>query len=666
MSTFFKPIETANIVWRDGLPYTGNLEAIYGSKESGLAEAQHVFIAGNQLIKRWQALPTETASCFVIAETGFGGGINFLLAWSLWQQYAPPSATLHYISSEKHPFTSEDLTRFLALWPQLQRQATGLIANYPVLTPGFHRLQFEEGRISLTLMLGDALSCYQELLLCGDAAMEKNLREYHVDAWFLDGFSSAKESPVWDEQLFTTIGMLSTNNTTIASFLAAAVLKPGLGAAGFKVSIRPVFGCKQDMVVAEFECSSRGRTIRHTPWHVPSPNIVKAKKALVLGAGLAGCYTANALARRGWLVTLVDAEMCVGGGASGNQQAILFPKLSASCSPLNNFMLNAYIFAVRTYQAILKKWPIGELCGMLQLAYNVKEQASQAKLQTWLANYPELGALVSAEEASSLAGILLQSGGMFVRRSGWLDSPALCKHLIQVPGINWVADTNVTSLAYGGGEWSINEQHADVLVIASGYRAATFAQTAHLPITPVHGQMTAMQSNLSSAGLKVPLCADGHILPARQGSHGLGATYHPDLTEDVGSVADDRENLAKLDGFSVAIDWTGIVTGHWAGVRAATPDYLPLVGPVANPALFREQFAGFASDAKRWIPLSLNAYHGLYVCAGFGSRGLTSIPLSAEWLAATINREPSSLPRTMIQSLSPSRFLRREIIRKGN
>ena len=663
MSTLFEPIVTADLVWQDDQPYPSVFNDDYFFKESAVCEAQHIFIDGNNLINRWQALPSENVSQFVIAETGFGSGLNFLLAWSLWRKHAPSSARLHYISCEKHPLTCEDLSRCLALWPQFHGLASTLLANYPILTPGFHLLQFDDGRVNLTLMLSDALSAFQELLTCGDASMEKQLRDYHVDAWFLDGFSSVKKPLMWSQTLFATIGVLSKKETTLTVFSTSSVIKQDLRMVGFNVSQKPGYACKKDMIVAEFDCAQSGHTSRYTPWHVAVPKPLKKKRALVLGAGLAGCSIAEALARRGWQVTLIDAETTLAGGASGIRQAILYPKLSAFSSPLNNFMLDAYIFAVRTYQNLLRKGLVGELSGILQLAYDDKERANQAKLQSWLARYPELGMLVGAEQASTLAGIELHSGGLFIPYSGWMDSSVLCRYLVQKPGINWVANTNIASLSYDGVEWHANEHHAEVLVVANAYRAAMFSQTAHLPLKAVRGQMTAMLCTEESAQIKRPLCAMGHILPARDGSHGLGATYHPGLDDDSCYVADDVLNMTRLDALSTEFVWSGVVASHWAGVRAVTPDYLPLVGPVANAKLFQLQFASLANDAKRWVPSGNVFYEGLYVCAGFGSRGLTSIPLSTEWLAATINKEPGSMPRTMIQSLSPSRFLRREIIR---
>lgn len=670
MSNSFVPIQTADLVWRDGLPFSNRFDDIYFSNENGLLEAEHVFITGNNLIKRWQSLSENTDESFVIAETGFGSGLNFLLAWSLWLKYAPNTARLHFISCEKFPLTHNDLTRCLALWPQLQAQADVLLAEYPILTPGFHQLQFENGRVNLTLMLGEAVYCYNQLLICGDVRLEKQLRTSFVDAWFLDGFAPAKNQAMWSEDLFHTVRLLSKTSTTLATFSAAAVVKKNLHAAGFIITKIKGFGRKREMIIARFMEANESvlqdkPKFRSTPWHVSTPTVVQNKKALIVGAGLAGCYMAYALAKRGWLVTLIDEQSEVGCGASGNRQAVLYPKLSAYRSPLTMFMLSAFLFASRAYSQLLEKQSIGVLSGILQLAFHDKEIAAQASLHEWLSTYPELGVLVDKQDGSEMAGIQLQSDGLFIPRSGWLDSQALCKLLSQTPGINWVPNTSVQELIFTNGQWHVGAHSAEVLVIANGYQAMQFMHTAYLPIKAIRGQMTIIASNKNSEKLKIPLCGDGHVLPVNNKTHAIGATYHSSAMDNICHLADDRSNLARLEKIAANLPWSNQVKSNWAGIRGATTDYLPVVGPVPKADIFKEQFLGLATNAKRWIPQA-GVYHpGLFICAGFGSRGLTTIPLSAEWLAAFINDEPNFLPRSLAQALSPARFLRKELIKKS-
>jgi tRNA 5-methylaminomethyl-2-thiouridine biosynthesis bifunctional protein len=659
MSKPFQPIKTAKMTWQNNQPYSDSFGDVYFSKEHGLSEKKYVFIEGNRLLERWQALDHD----FVIAETGFGTGLNFLLTWALWRKHAPATAKLHFISCEQHPLTPEDLAKSLLLWPELKEEGALLLKEYPALTPGFHFLSFDEGRVNLTLMLGDALDVYRELLVCGEPRLEETLRDWQVDAWFLDGFSPAKNPSMWQEQLFITMAMLSKPGTTLATFSAASIVKKGLETAGFKMSKKSGYGRKREMLVAQFDYLPLERLKRSTPWHVPSLNKIKNKEVLIIGAGLAGCYLAFALAHRGWRVKLFDREREAGLGASGNESAILYPQFSSFYSPLNAFMLHAYVFAIRVYKKWLQKLTVGELNGILQLAYNEEEASSQQNLKSWLHHYPQLGYLVDFNQASLIAGIKLNKGGLFIPHSGWINSRLLCDFLIHDPNIELITKKEITALNYEKGEWHIDNDHAEVLVIANGFEANHFLQTNQLPLKSIRGQMTAIPVSQDSIHLKIPLCAEGHILPAHQGCHSLGATYHTGALDSACTLEDDSHNLKKLASLSTDFSWPAQVIDHWAGIRAATPDYLPLVGPVPQADLFREQFSGFISNSKRWIPTAGPYYKGLYIFAGFGSRGLTTIPLSAEWLAATLSKEPTFLTRTMMQSLSPARFLKREISR---
>lgn len=662
MSNPFVPIRTAIIDWRHDMPFSTDYNDIYFSAGNGLEQARFIFIEGNDLINRWSGLNQNAR--FNIAETGFGTGLNFLLTWHLWEQYAPESCSLHYISAEINPLTLDDLRRSLKNWPQLNSQAMQLLQEYPILTPGYHHLSFNNGRVTLTLMLGDAFDGFEQLLICGDARLERTLRAGFIDAWYLDGFSPDKNETIWSSALIHCIAMLSKEGTTLATYTAAASVKTALTQAGFLVNKRKGFGPKRHMITAKFISPSfAGFKTRNTPWHQPLSVAYDTKSAIIIGAGLAGCFTANALAQRGWLVTIIDELPEVGQGGSANNQAVLFPKLSAFKSPLNQFMLNAFVLASTTYKNYLKEFNIGELKGSLLLAYNEKERKAHTSLKEWLSSYPQLGQLVDASQASVLSGLPIEKEGVFVPLSGWINIPALCNILLADSNITVINNKKINQLKFINNKWRLDNLETEILILANGPKINSFPQTKHLPIKAIRGQMTRIAANNISSRLQIPICAEGHILPEHQGTHSHGATY--DLYNDQPEInpADDLINRAKLGQITADVLWSKKIVGHWSGVRASTPDYLPLVGPIAKAEEFIKTFSGLETNAKRWIAQAGPYYKGLYACAGFGSKGLTTIPLAAEWLAATLNNEISRLPRHLIQAISPARFLRKDIIR---
>lgn len=664
MSHLFKPIVTANLDWSSDLPFSLQFNDIYHASESAIEQSRYVFIDGNNLISRWQELPQNNPDIFNIAETGFGTGLNFLLTWQLWEKYSPEHACLHYFSCEKHPLKRDDLIRCLNNWPELHPYARQLIESYPILTPGYHHISFANGKVKLTLMLGDALECFEQFLICGDSSLEDKLRSDFIDAWYLDGFAPKRNESMWSEELMSIIALLSKEHTTLATYTAAAPVKARLRQLGFVLEKKKGFGPKRHMLTAQFKKNSPIHLKkRSTPWH--SEGLVKAKRksAIIVGAGLAGCFTASALAKRGWTVTLIDELHQAGCSGSANQQAVLFPKLSAYKSPLTQFMLSAFLFASDYYRVLLQRFDIGQLNGSLLLAHDQKEQIAQQSLADWLSCYPELGVLVDEHEASDLSGVTLDKSGLFIPLSGWLNSPDLCRTLIDNEGISLLTNTPVDSIFYNGTEWEVNNYKAPVLILANGNKVSHFKETDYLPVKSIRGQMSSIPMTVSSSQLKIPLCADGHVLPGKDGMHRFGATY--DLGNAIAEVKaqDDLVNHSRLMQMTAEPVWSAEMLAAWAGVRATTPDYLPLVGPVARADEFLTVYSKLRSNAKRWMPGVAPYYPGLYVCAGFGSRGLTTTPLCGEWLASHINGEQSCLPRNLIQALSPARFLRKRIVK---
>lgn len=662
MSSAFVPIETATLDWRHEMPFSIQYDDIYFSAGNGLEQGRFTFLDGNRLTPRWLNLHPNTQ--FNIAETGFGTGLNFLLTWQRWEQYAPQSCRLHFITTELHPLSLNDLIRSLNLWPELAPQANQLIEKYPILTPGYHHLTFDNGRITLTLMLGDALECFDQLLICGDSILESKIRTNFIDAWYLDGFNPEKNEGMWSGALINCIAMLSKEGTTLATYTVAAPVKTALTKAGFAIEKKKGFGPKRHMITAEFKTVIPMRTkSRSTPWHLAIATPANDKSAVIIGAGLAGCFTAHSLAKRGWMVTVIDELAEAGQGGSANTQGVLFPKLSAYKSPLTEFMLLAFIYAVETYTSLLNQFSLGELQGSLLLAYNEKESKAQTALHDWLHCYPELGKLVDAEEGSVLSGLPIEKNGLYLPLSGWINTPELCRLLLEHPNIILTANQPISELKFHDGKWSVSAIETQTLILANGPKINSFAQTQHLAIKAIRGQMTEIATNNISNRLKIPVCAEGHVLPELNGLHRYGATY--DLNNDKPEIraSDDIVNTSKLGQIVAEILWSKKITGHWAGVRASTSDYLPLVGPIAKAEDFLEYFVGLQSNSKRWIAQAGPYHPGLYACAGFGSRGLTSIPLAAEWLAATINNEISCLPRHLIQAISPARFLRKTIVR---
>src|SRR5690606_2753561 len=130
---------------------------------------------------------------FTVAETGFGTGLNFLLTWQLWNKLVSrPGCVLHFVSAERWPLTRDDLQRSLSTWPELTPLVQELLEQYPPALHGTHRVLLNDGKVRLTLLLGDA---EERFASCA----------FLADAWFLDGFAPAKNPELWTSRVFSLI-----------------------------------------------------------------------------------------------------------------------------------------------------------------------------------------------------------------------------------------------------------------------------------------------------------------------------------------------------------------------------------------------------------------------------------------------------------------------------
>lgn len=667
-------IDHAQLNWDDqGQPLSSQFDDVYFSRASGLAESQHVFIQHNQLPERFAAL--QEGQTFVIGETGFGTGLNFLCAWQCFNQSAPSNTRLHFISVEKYPLQASDLVQALALWPQLSELREQLLQQYLAIHSGFQHIQLDHGRITLTLLIGDALEMLQQL-------------DGQIDAWFLDGFAPSKNPEMWNEQVFAQLARLGKADTTLATFTSAGFVRRGLIAAGFSMQRVPGFGRKREMLkglLQPAEDTDSPSPVRD-PWFArpEQPQLAPEQRhAIVIGAGLAGCASAASLAARGWRVTLIEQHTAIAQEASGNAQGILYLKLSAHHTALSRFILAGFGYTRRLLEALSTAqkdqqrltlsqadWSI---CGILQLAFNDKEHKRHNLLAD---HFPEnLLRAVDAAQASQLAGVTLQHGGLFYPETGWVHPSALCKVLSQHPLITLKTAKQALSIEQHQQIWQVQSTDgliasAPVLLLCNAAQVGQFEQTAHLELGRVRGQTTQLPATAASQAIQSVVCANGYIAPARHNKHTLGASFNFAADSQAATLAEHRSNLALLHELAPAFqqlcatDTLNIdnLDGH-AAFRCTSLDYLPLVGPVARHADFMQTYADLRKDARLPLQQPCPWHSGLYVNTAHGSRGLISAPLAAELLAAYICAEPLPMAVDIAQQCHPNRFALRSLMR---
>ncbi|WP_237044359.1 bifunctional tRNA (5-methylaminomethyl-2-thiouridine)(34)-methyltransferase MnmD/FAD-dependent 5-carboxymethylaminomethyl-2-thiouridine(34) oxidoreductase MnmC [Aquipseudomonas alcaligenes] len=642
----------AQLDWNDqGQPLSRQFGDVYFSRDDGLGETRHVFLAGNDLPARFAALPAGAR--LVIGETGFGTGLNFLCAWQLFDQLAPADACLHFVSVEKYPLTAADLQRALALWPELAPWSGQLLEQYRAIHPGFQHLLLDGGRVVLTLLIGDALQMLPQL-------------DARIDVWFLDGFAPDKNPQMWTPPLFQELARLSAPGTSLATFTSKGKVRRDLIEAGFAMRRAPGYGKKWEILCGRFEGHAPAA---EKPWHARPPR-PEAREALVIGAGLAGCATAASLAARGWQVTLLERHEAVAQEASGNPQGVLYLKLSAHGTALSQLVLAGFGYTRRQLQH-LQQGHDWDACGVLQLAFDAPEAGRQAKLAE--AFPADLLHSLTREQAEARVGVALPAGGLFYPDAGWVHPPALCHQLANHPRIRLLTHSEALELRRVNGHWQALDgerllAEAPVAILAGAAEVRRFA--AELPLKRIRGQISRLPQTARSAELACVVCAEGYVAPPRGGEHTLGASFDFHSQDCAPTAAEHAGNLELLREISAdlaeRLDTDRLDPAQLEGraaFRCTSPDYLPIVGPLADPAAFAETYAVLGKDARQ-VPDSPCPWRdGLFVNSGHGSRGLITAPLCGELLAAWLNDEPLPLPRAVAEACHPNRFLLRKLIR---
>ena len=575
----------------DGTPWSEEFGDVYHSAAGGPAQARHVFLAGNRLPERWAGRER-----FVILETGFGFGLNFLATWQAWRRDPARCGRLHFVSVEKHPFTLSNLRVLHSRYPEFEDEAAQLHACWPMLVPGAHRLELDAGRVVLTLLFSD-IKLLRELRLAADAI-------------YLDGFSPARNPDMWSHALLRAVSRLAGPGATAATWSVAAPVRAALESAGFAVEKSAGFGSKREMLLARYIRKANS---------VSTPG----RNAVVIGAGLAGAAICERLCARGWQVRLMERHAIPAQEASGNHAGSFHPLVTPDDS----------VFARLTRAAFsncLKRWPLLEnlrwdRCGVLQLARDAKDEASQRASIAALALPAEYAQYVTREEASAHAGVPVEAAGLWFPEAGWIRPQSLVNAQLAACGerLERIFNAEVKTL----------EKDATVILATAG---DALSPIPHARLRRVRGQLTYIPAEAIEPPHAVVL-RGGMVLPPVDGLCVVGASFDLDDADPAPRASSHAGNLERLERIISVKTKPQPLEGRVA-FRIVAPDRLPLVGELAE---------------------------GVYGALAYGSRGLLWAALAAEELASELEGEPMPVEGTLLNALDPGRFARRAMRRIG-
>ena len=643
----------------DGTPYSPRFGDRYHSENGGLDQARRVFLQGCGLPAAWAGQPQ-----WRVLETGFGFGLNFLVTWAAWRADPHRPRLLHFISTEAWPVSAADLLRATSAHPELAPLAEQLHAQWWGLLPGVHRLAFEEGRVLLTLYVGDA----QEML---------RQQAPTADSVYLDGFSPSVNPDIWSAHTLKAVARCCRRGTQLATWTIARAVRDALAECGFEVQRVPGVPPKRDNLHATYNPRWEPRARMATLPDVAPQASAQHQHCLVIGGGLAGAAAAASLARRGWQVQVLDQAAEPAAGASGLPAGVFAPHVSPDDAVLSRLSRSG----VRTtLQQASQRLQAGQDWGPTGVLEH-RTDGTPGLPPDWQQGPGADWTIPAPESAREQAGLPPDAVACWHNRAGWIRPPQLVRALLREPGVTWRGQCAVASLrplpgadAAAPTEWQALDAQGQVLaqapvvVIAAGAGSPTLLAE-RWPLQPVRGQVS-WGRYASHLPPPAPFPANGHgnvvpsfgvgqtDNPAEQATERgwiMGSTFERNVTELPASAP---EQLAAHQGqwnklqtlmptaaralaprFEARLaageqaDGAAASVEHWAAVRCTAPDRLPIVGPV---------------DAAT-LP-------GLWVCTAMGARGLTLALLCGELLAARLNGEPLPLDAKLARALASERM----------
>ncbi len=635
------------IEWQDdgtpgGSPHSPRFNDRYRSELGGLTQAREVFLHGCGLPTAWARQPQWT-----VLETGFGLGLNFLLTWQAWKADPLRPRLLHFVSLEAFPASAADVLRAASAHPELHAFAEQLQRQLWGLLPGLHRLVFEAGQVLLTLCIGDAKAMLRQ-------------QSFEADSVFLDGFSPERNPDLWDLPACKAVARCCRRGTRVATWTVARTVRDALTQCGFVVKKCAGSPPKRDRLEGHFNPAWEPKKSRFT-----SPRATPGL-CVVIGAGLAGAAVAASLARRGWLVTVLDAAAEPASGASSLPAGVLAPHVSPDDGLLSRLSRSGVRATLQQADALLNTGSDWNPTGVLERAMDHPRALPAAWL---LENADAARDWVQTASPAQLAACQLAptEHALWHEKGGWIRPASLVKAWLATPGVRWRGRSSARCLVFHDGVWQVLDGSkrvlacAELVVLAAGHASAALATSAdlgssgqarperQLALQAIRGQVTWAPLAADVAQQIPAFPVNGHGsqiagLPLPGGEPGqlawlAGSTYERDSVSIEIRPEDDQYNLQRLGnllpGVAKALAGKQAVSA-WAGVRCATPGRLPMLGPLAS---------GGQQDGHD-LP-------GLWVCSGLGSRGLTFAALCGEVLAGRLHREPLPISGKLADALLP-------------
>lgn len=655
------------------------------------------FFTSAGLPQRWQGFER-----FVVLDTDFAAGQTFLATWQAWRDNSSSPGRcgqLVFVSINPSPLKRSQLEAALSGSPTPEL-ADALLAAWPPITPNLHSLRFEGGRVELLLLFSTtAAAGLRKLIASVDAIRHFAAPQTH--------------QPDQADRIAKALGRLAAPGATLSMGDIGAAGLADLVSAGFALQARAtstkstgdifadvvdndIAGVVSDVTADRLEAPGSAAappdattrpatTARFAPRFGIRPRSTREPRpsterhVLIVGAGLAGCATAWALAERGWRSTVLERHDRPATGASGNPAGLFHSVVHEPDSRHARFNRAAAIEATSAVGAAIRRGVAGATNGLLRLEQALNTVQMQAVLSR-LGLPPDHVDVLSASEASARAGMALSSPCWFFAKGGWVEPAGLARAYLERAGsqAEFRPGNEVRTLEQTRSGWRLLDAHgslvgeAAMVVLANAcdaFRLVDTHQTQPAVTEQIRGQISIADASMLTAP-RIPVSGSGYLLPATQGRVMFGATAQRGDDDDSVRIHDHRlnlERLARLTGQPTCAGASNGVTpilDQLAGrtaFRCSAIDRLPLIGAVAD----HSALGATRSEQPRFAP----RLPGLYVFSALGSRGITWSALGARVLASWISGAPMPLEADLVDAVDPARFVsrkRRRLLRHDN
>ena len=583
--------------------YSKSYNDIYFDKLNGPKETEHVYLNTNNLTKKF-----KNKQKFVIAEIGFGTGLNFILTWKLWKENRKTNGSLTYISFENAPLSKKDIEKVYKKFKKLDGYSSFLLKNIPARCKSTHRIFIKADNINLILIYDDITSLINF--------------NFKADTWFLDGFSPKKNPLVWTDKLFKQLYNFTNLDGSLSTFSVAGHIRRGLLKAGFKVSKVSGYGNKKEISYAfkkdlissnqyKFSCEK------------------KIGPVAIIGSGISGASLAYALRKRNIECFIIDKSHKLANGASGNKLALQMPKLTMDDSPYGLLSLEAFLYS-RKIAKNLNAIPKSD--GLVLIPSRDRDIIKFKKL---LENNWPLDLLNNNYDKLNFLKFI---NHIHMKSSGIVDNSKFIQNLIK--DVEFISKFDVKKITSKDGLNIIidkfgNRLKAKTVIWANGFEMSNLSQ--NLPINPISGQVTYLKANELSSNLKINFSYGHHFFQAFKGYHQIGASFNRNANTCFREI-DQNSNINSIPEFLRKNIFYNInESGYRVSVRASTKDRMPFFGDLNT--------------------LTGKKSNNIYILGGMGAWGFVYAPFYAELLVTKIINDQLVINSKLEKLLTIERLL---------